>query len=54
MQQLTDYKITFRSQMGRGKEPRRTQDEGWNNVPNKAAKIQEKVDPSKLKLSKVF
>ena len=40
--------------MGRGKEPRRTQDEGWNNVPNKAAKIQEKVDPSKLKLSKVF
>jgi len=45
-----------RSQMGRGKDNRNDrgrQDQDWNNVPSKAAKIQEKVDPSKLKLSKV-
>ena len=29
------------------------QDMDWNNVSSKAAKIQEKVDPSKLKVSKV-
>ena len=43
--------------MGRGKDSRSDrgrQDEGWNNVPNKPAKIQEKVDPSKLKISKVL
>ena len=42
--------------MGRGKDSRNDrgrQDQDWNNVPSKAAKIQEKVDPSKLKLSKV-
>ena len=46
-----------RSQMGRGKDfknDRGRQDQDWNNVPSKAAKIQEKVDPSKLKLSKVY
>ena len=46
-----------RSQMGRGKDSRNDrgrQDQDWNNVPSKAAKIQEKGDPSKLKLSKVF
>merc|ERR1711892_638903 len=45
-----------RSQMGRGKDSRNDrgrQDQDWNNVPSKAAKIQEKVDPSKLKISKV-
>ena len=42
--------------MGCGKysrnDPRR-QDKGRNNIPAKAAKFQEKVDPSKLKISKV-
>jgi len=49
-----------RSQMGRdgrgnkdSRSDRGRQDQDWNNVPSKAAKIQEKVDPSKLKLSKV-
>jgi len=49
-----------RSQMGRDgrgnkdvRNDRGRQDQDWNNVPSKAAKIQEKVDPSKLKLSKV-
>ena len=50
-----------RSQMGRDgrgnkdvRNDRGRQDQDWNNVPSKAAKIQEKVDPSKLKLSKVI
>ena len=50
-----------RSQMGRdgrgnkdARNDRGRQDQDWNNVPSKAAKIQEKVDPSKLKLSKVI
>merc|ERR1719431_1759811 len=49
-----------RSQMGRdgrgnkdSRNDRGRQDQDWNNVPSKAAKIQEKVDPTKLKLSKV-
>jgi len=47
-----------RSQMGPGRSKdnrndRARQDQDWNNVPARAAKIQEKVDPSKLKLSKV-
>ena len=46
-----------RSQMGRGNESRNDcgrQDQDWNSFPSKAVKIQEKVDPSKLKLSKVW
>merc|ERR550519_2716280 len=45
-----------RSQMGRdsrgnkdARSDRGRRDQDWNNVPSKAAKIQEKVDPSKLK-----